>query len=655
MKARAPAQLPEPGTDVGGYVLKARLGAGGFGTVYLAERGGQRYALKLVSLEELAPWGERELLMLARVKHPNAVRLLGHWHWPDAAPRFLVVIMEYVEGRLLGAWAREDNPSARRVVRAVLGVARALAAVHAARAVHRDVKEANIVLRGADGEAVLVDFGVGTYEGASGLGSGTLPPGTRAYLSPEAWRFHREHTGQKDAHFTSTPACDVWGLGVVLYWLLVDRRPFDVAERAGVDALLTRAPVAPHAVNPRVPPELGELCLRLLEKAPETRPDAQAVCAALEELLERKETAWDTPLCEFHGVHNATTLPGPDADDEVVWRNEGREDVPPRRGPRPPRRVEDSDASAGLPAPVAPSPPPAAPAEVKPPTLPPGAPAAMAPAPAGHMASGVGARFRARWGWSAVGLLLVLGVGLAVARLQGAGSLARPGLDRAQAAPGVATAPAASARESDWKVAPSGKPPEADAAVVQPAPGSIPAATASGAVTSEEAAPVKTSPSKQPRPSATGPAATIKAAGLVACIAASGCASTPVRPPPSFEPCPPRALETMKALGIDVGDALRVNLHMTAKDPSYITLQDGGWTSGRLVFDLGELPDNTVLTGRVVLSDPVQIRFVQAQPRGQKPVPVCIVARKLSVQQDQGPASVRVFSSVYADVVDRFE
>ncbi len=587
--------------------------------------------------------------MLARVKHPNAVRLLGHWHWPDAAPRFLVVIMEYVEGRPLGSWAREENPSARRVVRAVLGVARALSALHAARALHRDVKEANVLVRAADGEAVLVDFGVGTYEGTSGLGAGTLPPGTRAYLSPEAWRFHRAHAGEPEAHFTSTPACDMWALGVVLYWLLVDRRPFDVTERAGVDALLTRAPPAPDAVNPRVPPELSALCLRLLEKAPEARPDAGAVCAALEALLERKETAWDTPLCEFHGVHNATTLPGPDADDELMWRNELREDLPPRRGPRPPRpvgAVEPGAASSSSPAPP--------PAKVSTPSLPPGALAVVAPVP-GFWAPGVGDRLQVRWWWGAVGLLLVLGVGLAVARGQGAGGLVRPAADRNGATSGVATSPAPSKAAEDGKVAPPRKPPEADGAAARPAPASTPAAIASGAVTSEEAAPVKTSPSKQPRPSAPGPGTTVKVAGLAACIATTGCTSTPVRPPPSFEPCPPRALESMKELGIDVGDKTPAfTFHMTTKSMSYITLHEG-WTSVRLTDDLGDLPQQTVLSGRLVLSEPVQIRFVQAQVKGQKPVPICMVARRLRVQPGQGQASVRVWSTAVADVVDRFE
>jgi serine/threonine-protein kinase len=76
-----------PGTDVCGYVVEVQLGEGGFGTVFRAQRGGQLYALKVLPLEEVGEWGVREMLTLARVQHPNVVRLLGHGQWPEQAPR----------------------------------------------------------------------------------------------------------------------------------------------------------------------------------------------------------------------------------------------------------------------------------------------------------------------------------------------------------------------------------------------------------------------------------------------------------------------------------------------------------------------------------------------------------------------------------------
>src|SRR5688500_8492202 len=80
MNEREEGRVPEvsPGTDVGGYTVEAQLGEGGFGTVFRARRGGELYALKLLPREEVGEWAVRELLNLAKVQHPNVVRLLGH-------------------------------------------------------------------------------------------------------------------------------------------------------------------------------------------------------------------------------------------------------------------------------------------------------------------------------------------------------------------------------------------------------------------------------------------------------------------------------------------------------------------------------------------------------------------------------------------------
>jgi eukaryotic-like serine/threonine-protein kinase len=135
-----------------------------------------------------------------------------------------------------------------------------------------------------------------------------MPPGTVEYRSPEAWRFLLEIENNPEARYLPTPKDDIFALGVVLYWLLTDVLPFPDSGVAGVEALLTRPPVAPHVRNPAVPEELSALCLHLLEKRPEARPDAEAVCKATEELLTREGAAWDEPLCEFFGEHKSVAL-----------------------------------------------------------------------------------------------------------------------------------------------------------------------------------------------------------------------------------------------------------------------------------------------------------------------------------------------------------
>lgn len=642
-RARSPE--PAPGDDVGGYTLEALLGQGGFGTVYLAERGGQRYALKLLPLAGLGEWGERELLMLARVKHPNVVRLLGHSYWPDREPRFLVVIMEYVEGRRLDVWAETENPSAHAVMLRVLGVARALRALHEGRALHRDVKEANVVVRGADGEAVLVDLGVGRHEDTSRVTGGSLPPGTRAYLSPEAWRFHRE---RPDAHYRSTPADDLYALGVVLYWLLTGRKPFrmeDVDGDAGSDGAL----VAPHARDARVPAELSALCVSLLAEGPERRPDAGFLVAKLEELLTRDTPDWYVPLCDFRDAHNTTTRPGPDPDEEVGWFNAVREDVPPRRGRRWPWPVaEESGLAAVSPAPASSPPHSGATTPMPGPSTPVAAEvlteSTVGPKP---RVSGSG---RSTWLAVLVGLLAVLCTALVAASLAGA---------RPPSFTGEGGGPA-----PGGKVAPSEPLPESDGAAVPPGAVPTPAAVALPATPAKEPAPVKThdpagmTQQLPPPAGGRGSAGTALKAAAAAC-ALLGCPGAQVRERPPPEPCPPGAVETMKQLDIDVGDTMN---WVFSGGNRYLTVREG-WTSVEIVGrDFGDIPNGSMVSGRLVFGDRVYGRMTQVRFRDTgRTVPVCMELldpggrRGLELESGTTPTAARIFSVGVIRAVSRFE
>ena len=291
------------GTRVAGFVLEGPLAAGGMGQVYRARREGRLFALKLLAL---TPRNDREMDALRRMHHPNVVGFQGWGQWPDESPRFHVLALEYVEGRPLDVWAREDNPSALTLVHQVLlPFALTLADVHASGVVHRDVKEANILVRAEDGQPVLVDFGAAWLEGAHRL-TPRLPPGTPEYRSPELLRFAREWTGEP---FDFHPREDLWALGVTFYWLLTRTLPF--GDRLGplTQSILHQTPEAPHLLNPRVPPALGEVCLRLLRKAPEERyPDARALAQALSDVWSGADRSWREPL--FAPLPRPVTPPG---------------------------------------------------------------------------------------------------------------------------------------------------------------------------------------------------------------------------------------------------------------------------------------------------------------------------------------------------------
>ncbi|HZH12763.1 MAG TPA: serine/threonine-protein kinase [Archangium sp.] len=295
-----PGTSPLPvGTRIGGDVVEGVLGAGGFATVYrVRSPEGYVSALKLLPLDqgpERAARAWRELSLGTRLRHPNLARQLGAGQWPLDKPRFVWLKFELIEGPTLDEWGLAPGRTVGEVVERVLEVARALAVSHEAGVLHRDVKEANILVRQSNGQAVLVDFGVGYHPAYPTLTKGMFPPGTLPYRAPEAWAYGRAHAGEPGAHYRGGPGDDLYALGVVLYRLLTGRFPFRPAEHGGedVEAVLHRAPLPPHLINPRVPRTVEAVCLRLLAKTPEERyPSAVALYEALEELRARTDVDW---------------------------------------------------------------------------------------------------------------------------------------------------------------------------------------------------------------------------------------------------------------------------------------------------------------------------------------------------------------------------
>jgi len=639
-------QLPLPRTHVGGLLLEAKLGTGGYGTVYRA-RGpeGKLYAVKFIHLPRAAGWAWRELEVLLRLRRLGWVAMRGHGEWPEKAPRFVYLVMEYVPGRALHTWAGRHNPTARRVVEVVRALARQLAGVHRAGVVHRDVKCANVVVREKDGRPVLVDFGVGTFPGAHPV-TGPQVPGTGPYRSPEA-EGHRHEGGHYQAHARD----DLWALGVVLYWLLTGTFPFQAREtgdwladaRALGEAIMHQTPEPPQERNPRVPAALAAVCLRMLQKPPTARyPDAQAVEAALGQALAQADAAWDIPLCEAYGPDTATTEVEGDLEDEqeeARWRRlEAYERLHPVRG--------EPSSTPEEPATLAP------PTGEAPPT---GDAAPQAPAPAPPRARG------SPWRWGAVaGLGLVLGLGLGLTHRPPPGAAPEaagvtPPVAAALPTPGVASVPG-------QEMAPGRQPPEGGGgAVPEAAPTPAPAA---------RTAPLKDTrvksllqpPSQQPPPPprrTRGVASTVGGLALT-CSLATGCPgpTTPqVRPTPGPEACPPGALEAMETLGIGIGASTSVS---PTESDGNITVREGE-TAVTMYRKLGTLEPGTVLHGRFIVGEHrVYGRFTLAQKPNGDTFPVCVESqqeRSAGVKRldKGGGASAEIYGTWTARAVERFE
>ncbi|HLM43583.1 MAG TPA: protein kinase, partial [Myxococcaceae bacterium] len=508
------------------------------GTVFRARREGRHYAVKFIFLPRSAPWARRELDVMVKLWRAGSLPLEGHGLWPAREPRFLFLVTPFVRGRPLDEWVRVHNPHALAVVELVRQAARLLAEVHEAGVVHRDVKGANLLVCD-EGRLVLVDFGVATYEGAPEV-TGPMPPGTWSYLSPRVWRAWR---GEEESR--ASPGDDIWALGVELYQLLTGRLPFQGSEGALVKAILHEEPVAPHVLNPRVPGELSEVCLRMLRKQPAERYTDAEVDAALGEVLQRADEAWEVPLCEAWSPQHATT-----EQSREEWMEEGvlvalyeRRAAYARQPVRGRPLAPDEASTLASPEDTERAPEPA-PAEEPPPPHAPEAPAA-------------------RWRVLAlIGVALALGLGMWLAlRPAPRASVPTPpvGIPWAHLPPEFAPFPL---EPSGQEVAPAGKEPEgAGGAAPEAAATPAPVARATPSQDTRVKTPPKASVPQQPRPrQKDNPAGTVGAVVLT-CTLATGCPgpTTPeVRPAPQVRPtplpppaeCPEGAARTMRELGL---------------------------------------------------------------------------------------------------------
>jgi serine/threonine protein kinase len=259
---------------IGSYRILSQLGAGGMGTVYLAEHRflKRRSAIKvlladLASRPDLLERFFAEARATSQIEHPGIVRIFDCELDSAGQPYF---VMELLEGETLAAHLRQRGRLApAEAAGYALAMAEAMAAAHGRGIIHRDIKPDNVFVRPGPPLGIkLVDFGIAKLAGEFRAGSrartqtGTIL-GTPPYMSPEQCR----GAGTID-HRT-----DVYSLGCVLFEMLCGAPPF-VRDNTGgyLVAHMTQAPPAAHDINPEVPRALSDIVAALLRKPPEDRP-----------------------------------------------------------------------------------------------------------------------------------------------------------------------------------------------------------------------------------------------------------------------------------------------------------------------------------------------------------------------------------------------
>ncbi|MET9951107.1 PQQ-binding-like beta-propeller repeat protein [Streptomyces sp. NPDC006339] len=254
---------------IGPYEVLARLGAGGMGEVYLARRdtSGAFFAVKTVRRDLAGDPAfrdrfRREIKVAALVRSAYAAAPVGG----DADAEVPWLATAYIPGPSLSQAVRRGGPLPVATVRALgARIARALADLHGAGVLHRDLKPGNVMLA-ADGPR-LIDFGIARASGATTMTATGMMVGTPAFMSPEHVAGARHVTG----------ASDVFCLGSLLCYAATGEDPFGDGPVAAVLYRVARA----EADLERVPEELRPAVAACLAADPADRPAPEALVELL--------------------------------------------------------------------------------------------------------------------------------------------------------------------------------------------------------------------------------------------------------------------------------------------------------------------------------------------------------------------------------------
>jgi serine/threonine-protein kinase len=283
--AEVEPDVPE-GTMIGEYRVEAKLGQGGFGSVYRAVHPliGKAAAIKVLNRQfshnpQIVSRFVDEARAVNKIRHRNIIDIFSFGKLDDGRQYY---VMELLEGTPLDVYLRQRGRLPPEEALPILQkVARALDAAHASGIAHRDLKPENVFLVFDEDGGIfpkLLDFGIAKLLGDSVGGSHKtrtgMAMGTPLYMSPEQCR------GKNIDHRT-----DIYSFGIMAHELLTGRPPFDAEDP--VDLLIKQTSHAAPSVSslcPELPAALDAPILRMLEKDPAQRP--QTMGEAMDALVE---------------------------------------------------------------------------------------------------------------------------------------------------------------------------------------------------------------------------------------------------------------------------------------------------------------------------------------------------------------------------------
>jgi hypothetical protein len=290
------------------FSLVRRLGEGGFGVVYEAVDRSRNASVALKVLRHAEGTSlyrfKREFRALADIAHPNLVTLhellTDGWHWFFTMDLVRgLPFVQFVRSAPEDASGEPETPRTQLnepALRSCLAqLVEGLNVIHGAGIVHCDVKPSNVLVT-RDGRVVLLDFGLvsermaDATDGVAALDSSVsslVVIGTPAYMAPEQAR-----------STTVTPAADFYSVGVMVYQALTGDLPFRGSHLEVIEAKQRGS--RPAFSDQRIPPDLADLTLALLQPEPSDRPSADSILASL------NRTAGSTVSVPVPAAHTQT-------------------------------------------------------------------------------------------------------------------------------------------------------------------------------------------------------------------------------------------------------------------------------------------------------------------------------------------------------------
>lgn len=260
------------------YELFEELGRGNFGIVFR----GYDYKLdKEIAVKKLQFKNQsdpnavnrfyREAQITSVLNHEN---IIGVYDYFEQSGEYYIV-MEMVEGDTLEQYVRDKKLSIKESLRIFVDICSALQFAHEKQIIHRDLKPSNILID-LDGKIKVTDFGIAKLVNSTDLTMENTGAGTPVIMSPE-----------QITKGITTEKSDIFSLGVVLYFMLTGKMPFE-GEYIGeiIHHITHLQPVLPGKLNSEIAPDIEAVILKALEKSPEDRfQTVEDLSKAISEIL----------------------------------------------------------------------------------------------------------------------------------------------------------------------------------------------------------------------------------------------------------------------------------------------------------------------------------------------------------------------------------